>query len=45
LQTASAAAGLTLLRLVSGSEIGTEKTPALAAAILAEDLAPRPGAP
>jgi hypothetical protein len=45
LQTAGEAAGLTLLQLVARHEIGTEKAPALAAAILAEDLAPRPGAP
>jgi hypothetical protein len=45
LQTAGEAAGLTLLRLVARSEIGSEKTPALAAAILAEDLAPRPASP
>jgi hypothetical protein len=41
LRAASATVGLTLLRLIASGDIGTEKTPALAAAILAEDLAPR----
>ena len=45
LATAGAAAGLTLLHLVARDEIGAAEAPALAAAILAEDLAPRPGAP
>jgi hypothetical protein len=44
LLTAGEAAGLTLLRIVARSEIGDE-SPALAAAILAEDMAPRPEAP
>jgi hypothetical protein len=50
LSAAAEAAGLTLLRIVARETIGapekqaTEST-ALAAAILAEDLAPRPGAP
>ena len=45
LLTASAAAGLTLLRIVAREEIGAGEPPALGAAILAEELAPRPGAP
>ncbi len=55
LSTASGAAGLALLRLVARNEIGAAPNqaignqapgpPVLAAAILAEDLAPRPGAP
>ena len=44
LSTAGAAAGLALLRIVAREALETEP-PALAAAILAEDLAPRPGAP
>jgi hypothetical protein len=45
LSTASAAAGLTLLRTVTRDAIGTGEPAAHAAAILAADLAPRPGAP
>jgi hypothetical protein len=50
LSTAGAAAGLQLLRIVARETLGTRDdqrngTAALAAAILAEDLAPRPGAP
>jgi len=45
LSTASAAAGLTLLRILARETIGANGSTALAAAILAEDLAPRPGAP
>ncbi len=45
LATACAAAGLTLLRTLARDAIGLAEAPALAAAILAEDLAPRPGAP
>jgi hypothetical protein len=45
LQAAGATAGLTLLRVIASGDLGTETTPALAAAILAEDLAPRPQAP
>ena len=41
LSVAGEAAGLTVLRIVAGDEIGAGP-PALAAAILAEDLAPRP---
>jgi len=44
LSTAGTAAGLTLLRIVAREALGAG-SPALAAAILAEDLAPRPGAP
>ena len=44
LQAASEAAGLTLLRVVAAGDIAGDTTPALAAAILAEDLAPRPAA-
>ena len=44
LSTASEAAGLMLLLTVARDQIGAEPA-ALAAAILAEDLAPRPGAP
>jgi len=43
LSTAGTAAGLTLLRIVAREALGAG-SPALAAAILAEDLAPRPGA-
>lgn len=35
-------AGLAVLRLVAATDLATETTPALAAAMLAEDLAPRP---
>jgi hypothetical protein len=45
LSTASAAAGVTLLRILALETIGTGEAPAIAAAILAEDLAPRAGAP
>jgi hypothetical protein len=44
LSAASAAAGIMLLQIVVRDAIGAE-APALGAAILAEDLAPRPGAP
>ena len=44
LSTAAAAAGLTLLRIVAHEALGGAGPAALAAAILAEDLAPRPGA-
>jgi hypothetical protein len=44
LTAAGAAAGLTLLRIVARAALGAGPA-ALAAAILAEDLAPRPGAP
>ena len=44
LSTAGTAAGLTLLRIVARVALGAG-SPALAAAILAEDLAPRPGGP
>ena len=43
LSAAGAAAGVTLLRIVARAELGPEPA-SLAAAILAEDLAPRPGA-
>jgi hypothetical protein len=45
LLTAGEAAGLTLLQFVARNNIGTAEPPALGAAILAEDLAPRPEAP
>ncbi len=45
LATYAAAAGLALQRLVSHAEIAGRTTPALGAAILAEDLAPRPEVP
>jgi hypothetical protein len=45
LATASAAAGLTLLRIVAREASSAAEAPVLRAAILAEDLAPRPGAP
>ena len=45
LSTASAAAGLTLLRIVARDTIGAAGAAVLEAAILAEDLAPRTGAP
>ena len=38
-------AGLTVLRLLSSSELSAGASPALAAAILAEELAPRPPLP
>lgn len=44
LSTASEAAGVTLLRTVARAAIAAGEPPAQAAAILAEDLAPRPGA-
>jgi hypothetical protein len=44
LSTAAAAAGLTLLRIVAREALRAGPA-ALAAAVLAEDLAPRPGAP
>jgi hypothetical protein len=44
LSEAAAAAGLTLLRIVAREALGAGPA-ALAAAILAEDLAPRPAAP
>jgi hypothetical protein len=44
LATASTAAGLTLLRIVARDARGAAEAPALTAAILAEDLAPRFGA-
>ena len=43
LSTAGGAAGLTLLRIVARETLGSRPA-ALSAAILAEDLAPRPGA-
>jgi hypothetical protein len=42
LRQAAEGAGLELLRLVGRGELSAGATPALAAAILAEDLAPRP---
>lgn len=45
LLAASEAAGLMLLRIVVRDETGAGEPPALAAAILAEDLAPRPEEP
>jgi hypothetical protein len=42
LHTAGAAAGLTVLRIVAPAEFAAGAAPALAAASLAEDLAPRP---
>jgi hypothetical protein len=45
LLTAGEAAGLTLLRIVARGDIPASGPPALAAAILAEDMAPRPEAP
>jgi hypothetical protein len=44
LSAASTAAGMTLLQIVGRDAIGAD-APAVAAAILAEDLAPRPAAP
>ena len=38
-------AGLTVLRLLTSPELSTGASPALAAAILAEELAPRPPLP
>ena len=43
LSAAGAAAGLAVLRIVGRGEPRASDAPALAAAILAEDLAPRPG--
>lgn len=40
--TAAEAAGLEVLRLISSSDLVAQSAPALAAALLAEDLAPRP---
>jgi hypothetical protein len=46
LHAASGAAGLSLLRIIARDEIGAEEeAPALFAAVLAEDLAPRPRGP
>ena len=45
LNDAGAAAGLTLLRIVPKAEIAGGEVPALAAAILAEDLAPHSALP
>jgi hypothetical protein len=45
LTEAAAAAGLALLRITTRAELAADDAPALAAAILAEDLAPRPAAP
>ena len=45
LLAASDAAGVALLRMIAREDIGAAEPPALAAACLAEDLAPRPGAP
>ncbi|HEV8681048.1 MAG TPA: hypothetical protein VGQ90_16845 [Stellaceae bacterium] len=45
LHAAGEAAGLALLHLVARRDIAGDTTPALAAAILAEDLAPRPASP
>ena len=45
LLTAGEAAGLTLLHFVARGTIATAEPPALGAAILAEDMAPRPEAP
>jgi hypothetical protein len=45
LLAACEAAGLTLLQVVARHEIDSSGPPALAAAILAEDMAPRPEAP
>ena len=42
LRKAAEAAGLTVLRLGHRAELSAGVSPALAAAILAEDLAPRP---
>lgn len=44
LLAASEAAGLVLLRILARDEIEMGETPALAAAVTAEDLAPRPAA-
>jgi hypothetical protein len=43
LRAAAAAAGIETLRLVGAAELSAADTPALAAALLAEDLMPRPG--
>ncbi len=40
--SAAEAAGLEVLRLISSSDLGAQAAPALAAALLAEDLAPPP---
>jgi hypothetical protein len=45
LEMAAAAAGLSLLRVVGTADIAGHDAPVLGAAILAEDLAPRPAAP
>jgi hypothetical protein len=42
LRAAAGVAGLTLLRILAPSDIAAGDAPALAAAVLAEDLAPRP---
>jgi hypothetical protein len=42
-QGAAAEAGIEILRLVGAAELPSEGAPALAAALLAEDLMPRPG--
>jgi hypothetical protein len=42
LLAAGEAAGLTVLRIVASGELGSGEAPAFAAAVLAEDLAPRP---
>jgi hypothetical protein len=39
---AAEGAGLEVLRLAGRAELPADQTPALAAAVLAEDLAPRP---
>ena len=44
LMQAAQAAGLDVLRVVGRDDIPAGETPALAAAVLAEDLAPRPAA-
>ena len=43
LYDAASGAGLEVLRVVTNSELPAGSNPALAAAVLAEDLAPRPG--
>ena len=45
LLTAAERAGLTVLRVLSSSELSAGASPVLAAAILAEELAPRPPLP
>jgi hypothetical protein len=42
---AGEAAGLSVLRILAQAEVAPSETPVLAAAALAEDLAPRPAAP